>query len=99
MEPRLGRGIRYQEKLFIYDINTSPVVLTLPYIPMLDPVRASDDSINFSVEQFQLENCTATFERNDVVLSANSTVFSPMHNWLLSDDWVKKWGVGFNIMG
>jgi hypothetical protein len=90
-----GAGIRYQEHVSLVNVNTSPLVLNLANIPVLD-VFFPKESIEFSVNSYQISNCQIWYEDGTREHIKNCQRYYLMHNWCLNDTWIRRWGMTWN---
>lgn len=91
-----GNGLRYQEKISAYNVDTSPLIWNMTNIPMQMYLGGPDEIIRFSIDEYQIVNCVVTtFEGHE-----KSTCYSERaylsHSWFLNDDWVWRWGSWWN---
>lgn len=90
-----GAGARYQEHLSLVNINTTPLVLTLVHMPLLD-VFLPKGNIVFSIDSYQITHCQIWYEDGSTLHIKNCHRYYLMHNWCLNDTWGRRWGRSWN---
>ncbi|MCQ2995380.1 hypothetical protein NLO95_14780 [Pseudomonas syringae] len=91
-----GAGLRYQEKISAYDVDRSPMIWNLNNIPVQRFLGGLDEGIHFSVEEYQLLNCVVKLSSNQLSSPINSVRAYLTHNWIMNDDWKRRWDGWWN---
>lgn len=92
-----GGSVRYPENITVYDIDERPIIWTLANIPCQDIVVLDDGRVQFSIEQFQLRRCELLLKGGTHIKLPDSMIATLGHNWFLSDEWVFRWGLHWNV--
>lgn len=91
-----GAGVRYQEKISVCDVDRTPMVWNLINVPVLNLVGDPRKAVRFSVEEVQLRQCVIRLSDGETLPPCSTTRISPSQSWLLSDEWVYRWGHWWN---
>lgn len=91
-----GAGVRYQDKISVYDVDRTPLVWNLMNVPVLEFLGGLREGIVFSVEEVELRQCAVRLSSGEVLAPCGSMRSYLSHSWLMNDEWVYRWGYWWN---
>ncbi|SDF82840.1 hypothetical protein SAMN05216466_101204 [Paraburkholderia phenazinium] len=92
----VGSGIRYQEPIRLHRVDRRPIVRALSSVPSLDVLERSEHGVFFTIDSYQLRNCSIHYPDGRSRELEDSLEGHLMQNWLLNDCWVYRWGRWWN---
>lgn len=91
-----GAGLRYQDKISLCNVDRTPIICSLLNVPVLEFIAARGEGFAFSVEEFGLRQCVVRLPGGELLPPRDSVRSFLTQSWLMSDDWVHRWGHWWN---